>query len=96
MGYHPADQLDYEGEVGTVAVRLKRIDLAVAVSAVLLACCFWQLEVIYIVASNPQLGWGYSFGGLGDFGLQLYTWRDIWYFLICVCWALLFCWREKR
>lgn len=76
-------------------MNLKKIDLAVVASLVLMVASFWQLEIVYIVASNP-LSWGYNFAGLGDLGLQLYTWRDIWYLLICVSWALMFIWREKK
>jgi hypothetical protein len=43
----------------------------------------WQLEIVYITATNP-LGWGYNFAGLGDFGWLNYQWRDFWYFIIFV------------
>lgn len=45
----------------------------------ILFTAFWQLEIIWWC---QWWGWGYSFGGLGDFGWQLYTWRDFWYAII--------------
>ena len=48
---------------------------------IFLFTAFWQLEIVYIVASNP-LPWGFNFAGFGDFGLPLWAWRDIAYFVI--------------
>ena len=60
----------------------------------LLFTAFWQLEIVYIVATNP-LGWGYNFGGLGDFGWELYTWRDFWYGVIFAVFILMFVMHKK-
>lgn len=35
--------------------------------------------MIYVGIST---GWGYNFGGLGDFGWEMWQWRDFWYFTI--------------
>jgi len=72
-----------------------KIDFVVVFSLTLLMICFWQLEIIYVIASN-ELSWSYNFGGLGNLGLQFYTWRDIWYLIICISWAIMFVWRELR
>lgn len=60
--------------------------ILVAVSWVLLAA-FWQLEVIYIIVSNP-IEWGYNFAGFGDFGFTEYQWRDVWYVVLTLAYAV--------
>ena len=60
----------------------------------ILMCCpvaltvaFWQLEIIYIVVSNP-LGWGFNFAGFGDFGFPEWLWRDIGYAIITLAYMV--------
>ena len=55
------------------------------ISCALLFVSFWQLEMVYVGIST---GWGYNFAGFGDFGWQLWSWRDFWYLLIFASFVL--------
>ncbi len=52
----------------------------VVLDVVVFVVGLWQLEMVWIA---PSVSWGYNFAGLGDFGWQLWTWRDFFY-----CWLL--------
>ena len=38
----------------------------------------WQQEILDIV-KDPAVLWKYNFAGFGDFGLDWWSWRDVWY-----------------
>ena len=54
-------------------------------SLILYILKFWQLEMVWV---GYATGWGYNFGGFGSLGLQIYNWRDFWWFIECACFIM--------
>ena len=64
-----------------VSVARNQVNLAYFLLGAVLFTSFWQLEIVWW---RQWWEWSYNFGGLGDFGWMLYTWRDFWYGVIFV------------
>ena len=46
---------------------------------------FWQLEMIWLAHYTPAQYYVWDFAGFGDLGLNLWTWRDIFWLLQTLC-----------